>query len=100
MKIRYKISILMTLLTVVIVLLINLTYVKSVTWGTVRYVTRFIPHEITSDLLDVPTEDDIDWDDKRKLRSAITGYQNAIEQNKELSEAAFNLGLLYYHLGD
>ena len=79
MKIRYKISILMTLLTVVIILLINFAYVKSVTWGTDRYVTRFIPHQITSDLLDVPTEDDIDWDDMRvQLDRALEEFDDLL----------------------
>ena len=79
MKIRYKISILMTLLAVAIILLINFTYVRAVTWATDRYVTRFLPHQITSDFLDVPTEDDIDWADmKVQLDGALEEFDDLL----------------------
>ncbi len=63
MKIRYKISTLMILLTVVIILLINFSYVRIVTWATDDFITRYLPPQITSAFLDVPSEDEIDWDD-------------------------------------
>ena len=63
MKIRYKISILMILLTVVIILLINFSYVKIVTWAVDDFITRYLPPQITSAFLDVPSEDYVDWED-------------------------------------
>lgn len=63
MKIRYKISTLMILLTVVIILLINFSYVRIVTWATDDFITRYLPPQITSAFLDVPSADEIDWDE-------------------------------------
>ena len=69
----------MTFLTVAIILLINFTYVRTVTWATDRYITRFLPHQITGDFLDVPTEDDIDWDDmKAQLDGALEEFDDLL----------------------
>jgi sigma-B regulation protein RsbU (phosphoserine phosphatase) len=63
MKIRYKISILVILLTVAIILLINFSYVKIVTWAADEFVERYLRRQMTSVLVDVPPENEIDWDD-------------------------------------
>lgn len=79
MKIRYKISILMTVMAVVIVLLINFSYVRIVMWATDRYITRFLPHQITSAFLDVPAAGDIDWNDmKTQLDSALMEFDDLL----------------------
>ncbi|MFC1715371.1 PP2C family protein-serine/threonine phosphatase [Candidatus Poribacteria bacterium] len=77
MKIRYKISILMILLTAVIILLINLAYVRTVTWATEQLIKQFLPHDVTSSFLGVSSEDDIDWDDmKDRLDRALEDFDD------------------------
>ena len=63
MKIRYKISTLVIILTVAIILLINLSYVKILTCAADELIARYLRRQMTSILVNVPPEDEIDWGD-------------------------------------
>ena len=63
MKIRYRISTLVIILTVAIILLINLSYVRILTRAADELIARYLRGQMTSILVDVPPEDEIDWDD-------------------------------------
>ncbi len=79
MRIRYKISILMILMSAVIILLINFSYIKIVTWATDRLITQFLPPDVTSSFLGVSSEDDIDWDDmKGRLDRALGDFNDIL----------------------
>lgn len=79
MKIRYKISILMALLAIAIIVLINVSYVWLVTRATDEYITRFLPHQITSTFLDVSAENDIDWDEMQgQLDTALDEFTDLL----------------------
>ena len=68
----------MILLTVVIILLINFSYVRIVTWAVDDFITRYLPPQITSAFLDVPSEDYIDWEDMQ------TQIDRALEEFDDL----------------
>jgi serine phosphatase RsbU (regulator of sigma subunit) len=61
MRIRYKISILVILLTVAIIVLINYSYVRIMTWAIDDFIKRYLPHQITSAFLDLPPDSEIEW---------------------------------------
>ena len=63
MRVRYKISILVILLTVAIVVLINYSYVRIMTWAIDDFIKRYLPHQVTSAFLDLPPDSEIEWEE-------------------------------------
>ncbi|MBD3183039.1 SpoIIE family protein phosphatase [Candidatus Poribacteria bacterium] len=73
MKIRYKISVLVICFAVAIIILLNLSYIRIISWATDEFVKRVLSHQVTNILIDFPSEDEIDWDEiQRQLDQALS----------------------------